>query len=210
MRIFLKTLMISIFFCSVENSFSTEETIESKEIRDRPVWNNQAIQSKLKSIWGNFYQGKATPHFLASFKNMLKINKSNANKNLNEFVSQLNITTSIDIIEELFNRFNIISLRSLTKDKLILSCGNYITDSECKYFKSHCGKDVHQDADTVDINIGMNPNIIADLSSSGFYASTPHKNTPLPPAKNTPPLWCPMMGGYVPLLPGTISNLSST
>ncbi len=37
-------------------------------------------------------------------------------------------------------------------------------------------------------------------------ASTPHKNTPASPAKNTPPLWCPMMGGYVPLLPGTISK----
>ena len=36
--------------------------------------------------------------------------------------------------------------------------------------------------------------------------STPHKNTPASPAKNTPPLWCPMMGGYVPLLPGTISK----
>jgi len=30
------------------------------------------------------------------------------------------------------------------------------------------------------------------------FASTPHKITPLSPAKNTPPLWPPTMADYVP------------
>lgn len=169
MRIFLRTLMLCIFFFSVENSFSLEEITESKEKRNRPTWNNQVIQPRLKIICSIFYQGKAIPYFLESFRTMLKINRANANKFLDESVSHFNITTSIDSIEDLFDRFNIIALRSPTKEKLILSCGNYITDIECKYYKNHCGKDIHPDADTVDINIGMNPTIVADLSSSEFY-----------------------------------------
>lgn len=165
MGIFLKAIMLSILFCSVENSFSAEGT----ERKDRPTWKNEAIEGRLRTIWNGFYQGKQSPEFLQTFKSRVRTSKTNANNYLNEFVSQLHITTSIDNIEKIFKEFDIIVLRPPTKEKLILSCGNYITDSECRFYKSHCGKDFHPDADTVDVNIGMNPNIVADLSTSHFY-----------------------------------------
>lgn len=187
----LVSIIVNILFFTMENTFSAQSSKkifkkkfdddssddEAKPLKpvqqipqsvERPTWNNQAIKSQLITLWGNFYVNNHKPPFLEQLKFKKSVGKTVYEGFLDKFINQLNITIDINKVEEIYKKYEVIALRVPTKDKLVLSCGNFQTDVPQGHF---CPKyqDAHPDADTVDIDLAMNPTVVADLSKSGFY-----------------------------------------
>jgi hypothetical protein len=77
--------------------------------------------------------------------------------------SNLGATIKADNVERVCSEFAVIPIRNLTKDKLVIACGNFPFMEDVSYQIKHA----HWDADTINPNILMNPSIIAGFPPAG-------------------------------------------
>jgi hypothetical protein len=95
------------------------------------------------------------------------------NEQFKNALRTLDIALSFSEIEKVWSEYNLIMLRPLTHDTLILGCGN-----EPKFspnfddFSARKDQEAHRhpDADTIDIDIGINPTIVANFDNQKLFS----------------------------------------
>ena len=80
---------------------------------------------------------------------------------------QIYVTMPLEEIEQVYGKFQVIPLRRLDKDCLILGCGNEVTELFSKQGLLYHGG--HSDADTIDISVLENPSIVANFDLPGVF-----------------------------------------
>lgn len=138
---------------------SREDWIEWRLSLDEPIHEeSESKENNAREELGALYDAHLEPHNLT-----LKIAEMIAKR-------KIVITTPADEIMEIFNKYKVIQLRPLEHNTLVIGCGHGNHSWSCNGGgRMH----LHEGADTVNIEIGMNPSVVAKwgLSQNNEYFS---------------------------------------
>jgi len=118
----------------------------------------------LKEVSQGFY---SIPNADMTFKNEWDTCRNAYIEKHPDVWSRLNITIPPDEMREIFNQYKIIALRRLEHEQLTLCCGNFPIASPCATTSKdeYHGNHPHSNQDTCDLELLMNPSIVADMHS---------------------------------------------